>query len=417
MATLQINGSVKLKGEIEVYGAKNAALPCIAATLLTTDTCVLHNVPQIGDVKNLLSIMESMGAKIEWQTENTLAITCKEIDPQKLDAKLVKAIRSSVLLLGPMLVRFKEMVLPEPGGCIIGNRPLDAHIAVFKGLGCEINRTQDGIHVQTKQLIGNDVSARFSVTGTENALMAASGAQGVTTIHLSAREPHVVNVAQMLEKMGVEIGGLGLETMHVKGTSKLHGVEHTIIPDQIETGTFVAAVAATRGTVDIHNVVPEHFDAMNMILDDMKLSYKYRGDVLSIVPSGTLQAFKLQTQPYPGFPTDLQSPFGVLATQCAGTSLIHDTMFEGRMGYINELVKMGANAVVCDPHRVLISGPTPLYGTEVRSLDLRAGATMVIAGLLADGTTTIFDAQILDRGYYKLKERLSKLGAVMEYVS
>lgn len=417
MATLQINGSVKLKGEIEVYGAKNAALPCIAATLLTKETCVLQNVPQIGDVKNLLSIMEGMGARIEWQNEMTLAITCDSIDPNKLDAKLVKAIRSSVLLLGPMLVRFKEMLLPEPGGCIIGNRPLDAHIAVFKGLGCEINRTQDGIHVQTTQLMGGDISARFSVTGTENALMAGSGADGVTTIHLAAREPHVVCLAEMLAKMGAEISGLGTETLHIKGVKEMSGVTHTIIPDQIEVGTFVAAAAATRGTVDIINVIPEHFDAMNMVLDDMKLSYEYRDNVLSILPSGTLQSFKLQTLPYPGFPTDLQSPFGVLATQCAGTSLIHDTMFEGRMGYINELVKMGANAVVCDPHRVLISGPTPLYGTEVRSLDLRAGATMVIAGLLADGTTTIFDAQILDRGYYKLKERLSKLGAVMEYVS
>lgn len=416
MATLTIKGSLKLKGEIEVFGAKNAALPCIAATLLTTEPCTLRNVPRIGDVLNLLAIMETMGARIEWIEDMALTIQCDALDPSKLDKKLVKSIRSSVLLLGPMLVRFNEMLLPEPGGCIIGNRPLDAHIQVFQGLGCDVSRSKDGLHIITERLTGDVLYARFSVTGTENALMAAAGAEGVTTIRMSAREPHVVCLSEMLEKMGVAIDGKGLDVVKVKGTSNIKGCDHTIIPDQIEVGTFVAAAAATRSTLDIINVIPEHFDAMTVIMDDMKLRYKYRDNVLSIKPSGTLQAFKLQSLPYPGFPTDLQSVFGVVATQCAGTSLIHDPMFEGRMGYVGELIKMGANAVVCDPHRVLISGPTPLYGTEIRSLDLRAGATLLIAGLLAEGETTIHDAQILHRGYYNIKERLEAVGADMTYV-
>lgn len=416
MATLTIKGSLKLRGEIEVYGAKNAALPCIAATLLTREPCTLRNVPRISDVLNLLAIMESMGANVSWIEPMAITIQCDTIDPSKLDTKLVKSMRSSVLLLGPMLVRFNEMLLPEPGGCIIGNRPLDAHIQVFEGLGCSVSRTKDGLHIVTQALTGNTLSARFSVTGTENALMAAVGASGTTTIRMSAREPHVVCLNDMLERMGATIMGAGTDVVHVRGGEVLLGCDHTIIPDQIEVGTFVAAAAATRSTLDIINVIPEHFDAMNMVMDDMKLSYQYRDNVLSIKPSGQLQSFKLQSLPYPGFPTDLQSPFGVVATQCAGTSLIHDPMFEGRMGYVGELIKMGANAVVCDPHRVLISGPTPLYGTEIRSLDLRAGATLLIAGLLADGETTIHDAQILHRGYFNIKERLEAVGAVMTYV-
>lgn len=416
MSILKITGPTKLKGEIEVYGMKNAALPCIAATLLTSQTCTLKNVPKITDVMNLLLILQSLGASVVWTDESVVEITCANVDPKTIDRKLVKSMRSSVLILAPMLVRFGEVTLAEPGGCIIGNRPLDAHISVLKGLGCNVSRHQDGLRVETTKLIGGTLFARFSVTATENALMAATGAEGTTVIRLAAREPHVVNLAEMLAGMGARIEGEGSDVMIVEGGATLHGVTHTIIPDQIEIGTFVAAAAATRGQLSIGPVIPEHLDSLCMVMNDLRLPYEFKDDRLIVTSSGNLESFKLQSLPYPGFPTDLQAPFGVVATQCAGTSLIHDPMYEGRMGYVNELIKMGANAVICDPHRVLISGPTPLYGSEIRSLDLRAGATLLIAGILAEGETIINDAQILDRGYYRLQERLSACGAQIESV-
>lgn len=415
MSTLRIQGPVKLKGEIPVFGMKNAALPCIAATILTKETCTLKNIPRINDVMNFLDILQSLGAHISWTDDSTVAVTCQHLDLSLLDKKLVKSMRASVLLIAPLLVRFGEVTLSEPGGCIIGNRPLDDHIRVMKGLGADVERQGDALHISAKVLTAAKVFARFSVTGTENGLMAATGAQGTTELRLAAREPHVVSLTEMLIGMGAAIKGAGQDVVYIQGGAALHGVTHTIIPDQIEIGTFVAAAAATRGNVTIGPVVPGHLDSLFVLLDEIKQPYELRGDRLHITPGGSLKSFKLQSLPYPGFPTDLQAPFGVLATQCGGTSLIHDPLFEGRMGYVNELVKMGANAVICDPHRVLVTGPTPLYGQEIRSLDLRAGATLVIAGLLAEGETHIFDAQILDRGYYKLRERLEALGAAIFY--
>lgn len=415
MATLSIQGPVKVRGEIPVYGMKNAVLPCLAATLLTKETCVLKNVPQISDVMNFLEILKSLGATVAWQDATTVAVTCEHVFLERLQQKLVKTMRASVLIMGPLLVRFGEVLLSEPGGCILGNRPLDDHIRVFKGLGCEIERKGDGLYIKTNALTGATIFARFSVTGTENALMCATGSHGITTIRLAAREPHVVNLTNMLIAMGSRIEGVGSDVVKVQGGDVLHGVTHTIIPDQIEIGTFAALAAATRGNLSIGPILPEYLDALFVLLDDMKQPYEVKGDRLIMMPGGSLKSFKLQTLPYPGFPTDVQAPFGVVATQAAGTTLIHDPLFEGRMGYVHELIKMGANAIICDPHRVLITGPTPLYGREIRSLDLRAGATLVIAGLLAEGQTVIFDAHILDRGYYKLKERLEAVGAVMAY--
>lgn len=411
MATLQIKGGVKLNGEIPIFGMKNAVLPCIAATLLTDQPVTLRNVPQISDALNMLSIIESLGGTVEWIEDTTVVITNKDLNLDTLDRKKVKSMRSSVLLIGPLLARCKELQLAEPGGCIIGNRPLGDHINVFKAMGAEVHRIRGGLHFKAERLKGAEMYARFSVTGTENALMASATAQGTSVIKLSAREPHVVNLAHMLEAMGARINGIGNSTMTVEGIEALHGCDHTIIPDQIEAGTFIAAAAATRSNITLTNIDHTHMDAVYALMDTIKIPYELHQNALEIKPNGSLHAFKLQTGPYPAFPTDLQAPFGVLATQSAGTSLIHDTMFEGRLGYINELIKMGANATICDPHRVLITGPTPLYAQEIKSLDLRAGATLVIAGLVAEGETIIRDAEILDRGYYKLQERLQTLGA------
>jgi len=415
MSKLIIKGGKKLNGEIKLAGMKNAATPIIAASLLTTEECLLDNVPRISDVERMIEIVRSLGAEAEWTGEHQLRICAKEIDPARIDKKAVKSLRSSVLLLGPLLARCGEVSLPEPGGCIIGNRPLDTHLFALSKLGAEITRTSSGYDISGKLEGATIILPEFSVTATENALMAAVLSPGKTVIKLAAAEPHVQDLIFFLNKMGAKIRGGGTHTLEIEGVGKLTGVRHRIIPDQIEAGTFLALAAVTRGTVTVRGAEFSHLDSIISVLSRAGVNLEQGDDFITVRPAG-LEAFRLQALPYPGFPTDLQAPFGVMATQARGTSLIHDPLFEGRMGYVGELVKMGANAVVCDPHRVLISGPTPLYGTEIKSLDLRAGATMVIAGLLADGETVINEAEVLDRGYENLDERLRNLGAEIERV-
>lgn len=413
MSKLIIKGGKKLNGEIKLAGMKNAATPIIAASLLTPEECLLDNVPRISDVERMIEIVRSLGAEVEWAGEHCLRILAAAIDPKKIDRKAVKSLRSSVLLLGPLLARCGEASLPEPGGCIIGNRPLDTHLFALSKLGAEITRTSSGYDISGRLQGATIILPEFSVTATENALMAAVLSPGKTVIKLAAAEPHVQDLVSFLNKMGAKIRGGGTHTLEIEGVGKLTGARHKIIPDQIEAGTFLALGAVTRGTVTVRGVDFNHLDSVISVLSRAGVNLEQGDDFITVRPAG-LTAFKLQALPYPGFPTDLQAPFGVLATQARGTSLIHDPLFEGRMGYVGELIKMGANAVVCDPHRVLISGPTPLYGTEIKSLDLRAGATMVIAGLVAEGETVINEADVLDRGYENLDERLRMLGAEIE---
>jgi len=416
MSQFIIQGGVKLKGDVLISGMKNAATPIIAASLLTDEECILDCVPKISDVEKMLEIARSLGVKAEWIGEHTVSLKADQMNLTNLDKKMFKSMRSSVLFLAPLLVRFREANLPEPGGCIIGNRPLDTHFYVLQELGAIIERQSDSYHLKIDKFIGKQVVLpEMSVTGTENALMAAVLAEGETVIKLAAAEPHVQDLCIFLVAMGADITGIGTHTLKIKGVKKLHGTKHTIIPDQIEIGTFAVAAAATHGEISIHPVVPEHLDKVLSLFTAIGVNWEIKGDTLFIHHSHPLKAFKLQTLPYPGFPTDLQAPFGVLATQCQGTSLIHDPMYEGRLGYINELTKMGANAVICDPHRVLLTGPTPLYGREIKSFDLRAGATLLIAGLLAEGETVLNEAQMVFRGYEAIDEKLKKLGVQIEY--
>jgi len=404
-----------LRGKVKISGSKNAATPIIAATLLTREKCVLENVPKIRDVNNLLDILKGMGAKVNWIDDHKLEIQCKDISLDNLDRKAVKKMRSSVLLLGPILARFRSVEnFPEPGGCIIGNRPLDAHFAALKALGAEIevDGNRGAYSMRTEKLANAEITLpEFSVTATENLLMAASLISGKTIIRGAAVEPHVQDLIKFLNAMGAKIIFSGQHEITVDGAEKLSGAKHAIIPDQIEMGTFAAAAAATRGDIEIESVDLTHLDLIILKLKQIGAQIEIGEGKLRVSTDGSLRSFRLQTMPYPGFPTDLQAPFGLLATQAIGTSLIHDPLFEGRMGYVGELVKMGANAVVCDPHRVLITGATPLYGTEIRSLDLRAGATLILAGLAAEGETIIHDAEIVERGYERFDERLRALGA------
>lgn len=413
-----IRGGSPLEGEIRVRGMKNAATPIIAATLLISGECVIKNVPQLTDVERMLDILRSLGVAVEWQDRHTLRIDSSAADIGSLDTKTVKSMRSSILFTGPLLARFKQVRIPEPGGCIIGNRPIDTHLVALKALGAVVTRVNGTFELNAENLAGTTIILpEFSVTATENVLMAATLAQGTTTIKMAAAEPHVQDLARFLVSAGAKIKGIGTHTLTVEGVERLEGTTHTVIPDQIEAGTFAVLGAVTKGTVRITGIMPEHLDMVLLKLKSAGVRFNVENGALIIGNQSSLKAFKLQTMPYPGFPTDLQAPFGVLATQCSGTSLIHDPLFESRLGYINELSKMGANATICDPHRVLVTGPTPLYGQEIRSFDLRAGATLVIAGLVAQGETVLHDADVLDRGYEHIDTRLQAVGADIERVT
>lgn len=391
---------------------KNAATPILAATLLTDEACLLKNVPRIRDVERMLDILRSLGVKADWAGDHELRIEARGADPTTLDRKAMRSMRSSVLFLGPMLARFREVELPEPGGCIIGNRPVDTHLVALTGLGAVCEAGADGYRLHASGLVGREiVLPEFSVTATENLMMAASTAEGRTVIKLAAAEPHVQDLGDFLNAMGARVQGHGTHTIVIDGVEKLHGAEHAIIPDQIEAGTFMVAAALTRGDLRVEGVRTDHLDAVVQRLGAIGAAVETGPDWARVTVPGALKAFKFQSLPYPGLPTDLMAPFGVLATQCAGTSLIHEPLYEGRFGFVNELVKMGANAVICDPHRVLISGPTPLYGREIRSLDLRAGATLLLAGILADGETVLEQAEIIDRGYERIEARFAEVGA------
>lgn len=412
---LILRGGRPLEGEIAVRGMKNAATPIIAATLLIDGECVIGNVPRLTDVERMLDILRSLGAKAAWSGDNELTIDARGTDLASLDEKAVKSMRSSILFIGPLLARFRAVRIPEPGGCIIGNRPIDTHLLALSALGARIEREGGMCSLTAGRLVGAKIILpEFSVTATENAVMAAVLAEGRTTIELAAAEPHVQDLCRFLNAAGARISGNGTHALEIDGVERLHPVRHDIIPDQIEAGTFAVLGAVTKGELVVRGVEPSHLDIILLTLGRAGVTFEIKGDTLVIPSQSSLKAFRLQAMPYPGFPTDLQAPFGVLATQCAGTSLIHDPLFEGRMGYVGELTKMGANAVVCDPHRVLISGPTPLYGQEIRSLDLRAGATLVIAGLAAQGETVLHGAEIIDRGYEDLAGRLLALGADIE---
>jgi UDP-N-acetylglucosamine 1-carboxyvinyltransferase len=408
---LRIRAGQPLEGEIRVGGAKNATTPIIAATLLVREPCILENVPRLSDVEHMLDILRSLGVSVEWTGANRLTVDAACADIGSLDAKAVKSMRSSILLMGPLLSRFHEVEIPEPGGCNLGNRPIDDHLNVLRALGAKVERDGGNCRLTTGGLVGGEAIPVFSVTATENAIMAAVLASGRSVIKVAAMEPHVQDLCNFLVAAGARIQGIGTHTLVIDGVEKLHGVTHRIIPDQIETATLAVAGALTRGTLRIMGVDRSQLDMMLVVMNRAGVRFDLEGDVLTMYKPSSLTGFKLQTLPYPGFPTDAQAPFGLMATQCVGTSLIHDTLFDGRFGYVGELQKMGANATVCDPHRVVINGHTPLYGTAIRGLDLRAGATLVIAGLVAQGETIIHDADIIDRGYEDLHGRLAAVGA------
>lgn len=413
-----INGGKRLAGRIAVSGAKNAALPIIAATLLTDKPCIIGNVPRISDVQTMISILESIGSVVSWSGPHELTINNGGVKNSKpLDQRLVKKLRASILFLGPFLARFGSIEISEPGGCIIGNRPLDDHFHGLSQLGVHIASAHGRYKLVHKGLHALPVVMQEpSVTGTENILMASCAAPGTTMIQNAACEPHVQDLVSFLCAMGANISGSGTSTLTIIGGKKLHGARHTIIPDPIEAGTFLIMGLATRSAITVDHIRPDHLTVALEKLKSMGARFDATGDSITIAHTGVLQASSLATRAYPGIPTDLQAVFGLLATQAHGSSRIFETLYEGRLGWIAELVKMGATVSAPDPHTALITGPTPLYGCDINSLDLRAGATLVIAGLVARGTTILHGAEVIDRGYEHIEERLVVLGADIQRV-
>jgi len=420
-----IQGEKPLSGEVDIRGSKNAATPILAATLLTDKPCVIDNIPLIEDVFRMIEIIEGLGAKVEWISKRKIRIEAKTIDPKKLNDEIICKLRSSILFLAPLLIRAKKLTLPAPGGCVIGARPLNTHLEAFSRFGVNIKEVENKyLFNLPKSVFENDhnvILKEFSVTATENILMFASALPRKTVIRLAASEPHVQDLARFLVKMGADIDGIGTHYLTVNGKAKLLGAEHKVVPDYIEAGTFLIAIAATRGKATVKNVVTGHLEAILYKLDEMgvrlKIKEKKNGFAdITVNPTSEMHATRVQTLPFPGLPTDIQAPFGVLATQAVGTSLIHDPLYEGRLRYVSELNKMGANCVLADAHRAFVVGPTPLYGNHITSFDIRAGATLIIAGLIAKGKTVIDNIYQVDRGYEQIEKRLKKLGANIKRV-
>jgi len=417
MDTFVIIGDRPLKGEVSAGGAKNAAFALMAASLLTDKECEISNLPLIEDIFRMLEILKSMGVKVDWKGERTVILNAKGADPSKIDEKKVSLFRGSVLLMGSLLARFGKVEIPKPGGCIIGARPIDTHLDAFRQMGAEVSEGKK-ITITSKKKAGDAlvILNEFSVTATENVLLFSALRKGKTTIKTADIDYQVQELVNFLKKMGVRIDGAGSHTLIVHGSEKLKGASQKLIFDPIEAGTFILAAAATRSRISVKNAEISFLELPLKKLKDFGITFeisleqKGRGTV-TIFPWKSLKIDKVQSLPFPGIPSDLQSCFGVLATRSKGPTLIHDPLYESRLKYLEELTKMGAEIYFADPHRAIINGPTQLFGAEIKSLDLRGGASLILAGLMAKGKTTLGNVYQIDRGYEKIDEKLRNLGA------
>lgn len=421
MENFIIKGGRSLEGEISVSGAKNAALKLISAAILTEEKCVIHSVPDIADVRHLLDILKKLGVKIDFK-DHTLNLDAKSLTSGNPDYQLVKHMRASAVIIGSLLGRVGEVKIPHPGGCIIGARPIDTHIRAFEQMGVKVAHSEDMYTFSANPLKGGKVVLdEMSVTATENVLIAACRAEGMTEIHLAASEPEIVDLANFLISMGAKIEGVGTSIIKITGQRKLSGTEYTILPDRIEAGTFAIAAAVSRGDVKIRGVIPDHLDAVLNTFRKANITYTIEEEdeklsTLHIQPTTIFDPIHIDTRPYPGFPTDLQAPISVLMTQARGTSRIFETMYDARLGYIRELARMGADATIVDTHTAVIEGPTLLYGKRITSLDIRAGATLLIAALIAQGESILERVDLIDRGYEEIEIRLNEIGASIKRV-
>jgi UDP-N-acetylglucosamine 1-carboxyvinyltransferase len=419
-----VQGGRPLKGSVRPAGNKNAALPILAATVLADGPVELDNIPRIRDVETMLALLLDLGATTEWTGPNAVRIDTRNLKPKVLDPALCAKIRASILLAGPLLARFGSVTLPPPGGDVIGRRRVDTHFLALEQLGASV-MVGDRYELEAKQLKGDDIFLdEPSVTGTENALMAAVMAKGRTVLRNAACEPHVQDLARALVAMGADISGIGSNIYTIEGGRPLAGTSYSIGPDHIEIGSFIGLAAVTNGDVSIEPVRPEDLRSTILAFERLGIRPRIEGNKLSVSPGQERRIRpdlgghvpKLEDGPWPAFPADVMSTTIVTATQCAGMLLVFEKMFESRLFFVDKLIGMGARIVLCDPHRAVISGPSALKGGTVESPDIRAGMAMLLAALAAEGSSTIHNVGQIERGYERIDERLRALGAVIERV-
>ncbi len=422
MAQFKIQGKKQLKGKITISGAKNAALKIIPAAILGNSPSIIKNVPKIADIFKMDEILQSIGAKVTF-SDNTFTVDPTGIESTTPDDKLVKKLRGSIVLIGPLLAKYGKATFCQPGGCLIGARPIDDHTDLFEQLGVKIsyNETENKYFFNGKPRAGKVVLKAMSVTATENAIMATVLSPGITEIHVCAAEPEIADLAKFLNSMGAKIAGAGTHEITIEGVKELRGTEHEILPDRIEAGTYIITAVATNSELEIGPIIPDHLSLVLKKLENVGARFEIiEKDGRSYFHShkhGQLIAQNIDTRPYPGFPTDLQSPYAVLMTQAKGETQIFETIFEGRFRYLEELILMRASLEIENPRTFVINGPTNLIGTEISSRDIRGGAAVVIAALIAEGETVINDIEFIDRGYEDMDGKLRAVGAKMERIT
>jgi UDP-N-acetylglucosamine 1-carboxyvinyltransferase len=418
----EIEGGKKLKGVLETRGSKNAAFPVLAATLLTKEDCVIDNLPLIEDVFRMLEILKSLGVKIDWLSERKIKVNAQKLSFAKVDKKIISLLRGSILLYGALLRRMGEVFLPRPGGCIIGARPIDSHLNAFSQFGVEVEEIRGDVRLKFS---GKKIKPHyeivldeFSVTGTANILLFAATLPSETTIKIADEDYQVQELLKVLAKMGVKIIKIGHHEIQIQGKGNLKGFSHQLLFDPLEAGTFIIMGAATKSELTVKNVEVDFLELFFKKLKDagLPLLINEKQKEVKVFPFKSLKFGKLQALPYPGLHSDLLSALAVLATQAEGTTLIQDPLYEGRFKYLEEINQMGAKIFFADPHRVLIEGPTPLFGKSLGSLDIRGGAALLIAALIAQGKSKISNIYQIDRGYERIEERLQKIGAQIKRV-
>lgn len=424
MFEYKIEGGIPIRGTVKASGNKNSALPCIASSLLTDETVILRNIPDIEDTSVMISILQSLGASVEKIEHHTWKIEAKKIEKTDIPSELSRKIRASILFAGPLVARAGKAVMPPPGGDVIGRRRLDTHFLALQELGARI--TVDGPFTFTaNKLVGADLFLdETSVTATENAVMAAVLAEGRTKITNAASEPHVQDLCNMLVAMGAKISGIGSNILVIDGVKKLHGVDFSIGPDFMEIGSYIGLAAATKGSITITGVRAEDMRPLRVAFGKLGITWTIKGDTLTVAVGQEMKVNtdlggmipKIDDSPWPGFPPDLTSIMTVVATQVEGTVLIFEKMFESRMFFVDKLISMGARITLCDPHRAVVSGPSTLHGDNLVSPDVRAGMAMVIAAMAAHGESTISNIYQIERGYEHLVEKLQSLGAHIKRV-
>ncbi|NDL66423.1 UDP-N-acetylglucosamine 1-carboxyvinyltransferase [Anaerotalea alkaliphila] len=406
-----IRGGKKLKGSVAVSGAKNAALGILPAAILSRDICTIENVPCVNDIKVLLEAMEDLGVKVTYLDEHTIKIDSRNVDKVVVDYEHIKKIRASYYLLGSLLGRKKEAHVALPGGCNIGTRPIDQHIKGFEALGAQVSLEYGMINTRAEKLTGTHIYFDVvSVGATINVMMAAVLAEGVTVLENAAKEPHIVDVANFLNSMGADVKGAGTDMIKIHGVDTLHGTDYMIIPDQIEAGTYMVAAAITGGDVTVTNLIPKHMEAISAKLHEMGVKIEEEDEAIRVYVDGPLKNIHVKTLPYPGFPTDMQPQMTALLSVTEGLSIMTESIFESRFQYIDELNRMGAN-IKLEGNSAIIKGVNQVTGAHVTSPDLRAGAALVLAGLVADGETVVHHVDYIDRGYEHLETKLKGLGA------